>query len=101
MTTRPDWHSEDIKAAIRKTGLSLQQLAVRHGYSASAVRVALSRPWPAVQSIIAAHLQCLPEHLWPSRYGTDGQPLRRPIGRPRKHRDGRNPVTHRKTGGNA
>ena len=76
MAQQPDWHIEDIKSSIRKTGLSCEGLAVSCGYERSAVRIALRRSWPAVQAIIARHLQLRPWDIWPSRYDESGNPLR-------------------------
>ena len=69
-------HREDIKAAIRKSGTTMNGLARRHGYSVTAVRIALRRPWPAVEAIVAKHLGRAPKDIWPSRYDADGEPLR-------------------------
>jgi Ner family transcriptional regulator len=78
---RADWHPEDIKAAIRKTGISLRRLAIEHGYEESVVRKALKRPAAQVQSIIAAHLGVPPQTIWPSRYDDRGEYLdRRRVG---------------------
>lgn len=63
-----DWHPEDVKAAIRKTGLTMTELSLRHGLAENAVRTALRRPWPRVEAIVAAHLGLKPEQIWPSRY---------------------------------
>ncbi len=71
-----DWHREDIKAAIRKTGTTLEALALAHKLDRSAVRATLLRPWPRVQTIVAQHLGTQPQKIWPSRYGPDGLPLR-------------------------
>lgn len=77
MTRAPqqDWHPEDIKAAIRKTGVSLTALSRANGLSESAVRRTLIRPWPRVQAIIAQHLGLPASTLWPSRYDARGRPL--------------------------
>ena len=64
----PDWHPEDVKAAIRKTGVTLKALSLRWGYHESSVRAALRRPWPAVETLIATHLHRKPWTIWPSRY---------------------------------
>lgn len=69
-----DWHRETIKAEIRKTGTTLSALAERHGYEESAVRVALGRPWPAVEKIVADLLGRHPKAIWPSRYDAEGRP---------------------------
>ena len=76
MTKRAcDWHREDIKAAIRKSGLTMSELSRRHGFEASAVRQTLGRPWPGVEAVIAGHLGMSPQVIWPSRYGEHGHPL--------------------------
>ena len=72
---RQDWHPEDIKAAIRKTGITLSGLALKYGYCDSAVRSALRMPAPRLELIIARYLKTAPELIWPSRYTDDGIPL--------------------------
>jgi Ner family transcriptional regulator len=74
---RQDWHPEDIKAAIRKTGITLKHLALEHGYSESAARCALRDPSPRLEQIMARRLGLQPEQIWPSRYTPDGLPLPR------------------------
>jgi len=71
-----DRHPEDIKAMIRKRGLSMEALSLRLGYSRVVVGVALRRPWPAVQAGIASFLGVEPQDLWPSRYDAAGMPRR-------------------------
>ncbi|MCX5497287.1 helix-turn-helix domain-containing protein [Kaistia dalseonensis] len=71
-----DKHPEDIKAMIRKKGLSMEALSQRLGYCRVAVGVTLRRPWPAVQAGIASFLGIDPSSLWPSRYEADGTPRR-------------------------
>ncbi|MFB9968994.1 transcriptional regulator [Pseudoroseomonas cervicalis] len=61
---------------MRKTGISCEQLGLIHGYSRAAVGICLIRQWPAVEAIIAAHLNVRPQDLWPSRYDNFGAPLR-------------------------
>lgn len=70
-----DWHPEDVKAAVRKTGSSLTALALANGLSESALRRALLTPWPRAQAIIAKHLGRKPQAIWPSRYDARGVPL--------------------------
>ena len=77
MTDKKDWHPEDVKAAIRKTGLSLRELSRRAGYDADSFQVALRRPWPHVEQVIAKHLRCTPWSIWPSRYDAKNRPLKR------------------------
>lgn len=81
-----DWHPEDIKAAIRKTGTTLEALGSLHGYRSSAVSVALIRPWNQLERIIAEHLGTKPQEIWPTRYARDGSPLHVRGRRPDRHR---------------
>jgi len=69
-----DMDREDIKAEIRKRGLTLSGLSLRHGYVDSAVRKALKTQWPKVEGIIADFLGKQPKEIWPSRYYSDGTP---------------------------
>ena len=69
-----DWTRDDVKEAIRRTGLSCRQLSLRNGFSQIAVVTALTRPWPAVEGVIAKHLGLSPASIWPSRYDAQGQP---------------------------
>ena len=102
MAPKADWHPEDVKAAIRKTGLTCEALAMRLGYERSCVRGALRRPWPKLEAMIAAHLGHPAPHIWPSRYDAHGNPLKPPAGGRRLPRSSRAPaVTHRNLGGGA
>lgn len=90
-----DWHPEDVKAAVRKSGTSLTALALTHGLSESAVRRALIQPWPNVQAIIAKHLGRKPQDIWPSRYDARGRPLRGIRSTDRQHRSAATTSPHR------
>jgi Ner family transcriptional regulator len=80
---QPDgWHPADIVAALRKRGWSLRRLSVHHGYSPTVLAVALRRPWPQGEGLIAAAIGVAPAELWPERYGADGCSCRRPGYRP-------------------
>lgn len=74
MATLSDWHREDIKAAIRKSGATLRSLSIRAGYHHSAANQTLQRPWPAMEEAIARHLGVHPMAIWPSRYDFRGNP---------------------------
>jgi Ner family transcriptional regulator len=71
---KSDWHPEDIKAAIRKKGTSLQAMSLDLGYSRSTLRNALNIPAPKYERIIAEFLGTTPQKIWPSRYHADGSP---------------------------
>lgn len=72
------WHPADIVAAIRKRRTSLRRLSRLNGYAAGSLRIALQRPWPKAEKIIAAALGVEPQDIWPTRYGADGKPNRAP-----------------------
>ncbi|WP_416305175.1 helix-turn-helix domain-containing protein [Neptunicella sp. SCSIO 80796] len=76
MAPLKDWHRADIVAAIHKEGTTLRKLSIKHGYSVSAFGLALNRPYPKVEKIIANFLNATPQQIWPSRYTEDGQPIR-------------------------
>ncbi len=75
ISTPQDWHVEDIKAAIRKTGLTLSDLSLAAGFCDGAAARALLTPWPRMEAAIAAHVGRKPHEIWPSRYSPDGRPL--------------------------
>lgn len=77
-----DWHPADIQAALRKKGWSFAQLGLFHGYTdRSSLTLALRKPYPKAERIIAETLGVLPQTIWPSRYDAAGVP-NRPRGRP-------------------
>jgi len=64
-----DWHTADIKAALEKAGWSLRKLAFHHGFkNGSTLNVALRKPYPNAEKIIASAIGVTPEEIWPSRY---------------------------------
>lgn len=67
-----DWHPEEIKAAIRIRGRSLEQLSRDNNLAEGACRVAARRPHFKGEAAIAAFLQVPPRQIWPSRYTEDG-----------------------------
>ena len=79
MARREGWHPEDIKAAIRKTGITLTALSLQNGLGESTVRQAiLFHHCPAGERVIIDYLKIDPHELWPERYDEDGN---RVIGR--------------------
>lgn len=67
-----DWHPADVIAALRKLNWSLRQLAFHHGLNGKTLNVALTKPYPRAESIIADVLGLPPKAIWPSRYNADG-----------------------------
>ncbi|WP_316978007.1 helix-turn-helix domain-containing protein [Shumkonia mesophila] len=58
-------HAEDVKAMVRKTGVTLAELARRHDLSDSTTRAALYRPQPSGNRVIANYLGKSLNELWP------------------------------------
>lgn len=69
-----DWHRADIKAALEKKGWSLRRLSKKHGYAAGSILLALHRPWPKAEKLIARAIGFRPQQIWPSRYHANGAP---------------------------
>lgn len=65
-------HPEDVKAAVRKTGLSLSELARRNGFSTSSARKCLYFPVPTANRAIADHLGIPVQDIWPEWFDKDG-----------------------------
>lgn len=77
--SQEDWHPEDIKAALRKKGITLTLLAAQHNIKdSSSFSACLVRPMKANEERIAKALEMDPKDLWPSRYNEDGS--RKPQG---------------------
>lgn len=71
-----DWPSHYIVYRLRENGHSLRRLARLNRYCASAGSLAMCRPWPNMERIIATAIGITPQEIWPSRYDADGTPLR-------------------------
>lgn len=74
MPIRENTHPEDLKAAIRKTGNTMEGLSVELGYSPAAVGIAIRRRWHEVRVGIAEFLDRPLHELWPKDYDPDGTP---------------------------
>lgn len=73
---RLGWHKEDIKAAIRKRGKTMNALSRESGLPPSTVRNALARPSFSGEKVISSFLG-VPEHvLWPDRWTPEGRRIR-------------------------
>lgn len=72
-----DWHPEDIKAALRKRGMTLAALARTAGFSKQVLSMCLGgRASERGDKIIAKALGLKPHQIWPSRYRANGERLR-------------------------
>lgn len=67
-----DWHPEDIKAAVRKSGTSLAALAREAGMAPNAFGHVLRFPRATAERVIARALDVHPKVIWPSRYHRNG-----------------------------
>ena len=67
---KSDWHPEEIKAAVRMSGVTLTALAKREGLSESACRSALIRRTGRADVVIAEQIGKSLSEIWPSRYAT-------------------------------
>ena len=74
ISTPQDWHVEDIKAAIRKTGLTLSDLSLAAGFCDGAAARALLTPWPRMEAAIAAHVGRKPTKYGPADIRLTGDP---------------------------
>jgi len=68
-----DWHPEDIKAEIRKRGVTLADIARSAGIGGNALRLALTLPRRDAERAIAGFLGLHPKITWPSRYHANGR----------------------------
>lgn len=69
-------HPEDIKAAIRKTGKTMQELSLEWGFSAAAVSKALTDRMPSVEPKIAKAIGIPLYRIWPDRYDKENIRIR-------------------------
>ena len=64
-----DWHNADIVAALHKRGWTVRGLSRHHGYkSGNQLTVAIARPWPKGERLIADAIGVPPETIWATRY---------------------------------
>lgn len=70
--TPKDWHPADIMAAIWKRRMSFTRLSRLNGYAGGSLKMALRRPWPRAEKVIADFIGIPPQQIWPSRYDAEG-----------------------------
>lgn len=85
-------HPEDIKAEVRKSGVTLTALALKAGLSESACRNALRKKSGRADEAIAAQIKKPLNAIWPSRYADE------PIRHVRDHTSEDREPAHRLTG---
>lgn len=74
-TKNQDWHAEDIKAAVRKSGTTFSRLSRDSGLKSDSLRNVLRFHCKKYEAIVAGVIGVEPGEIWPSRYskGTDSQ----------------------------
>ena len=72
-------HPEDVKAALRKGGVSLAAIARQAGLHRSGPAAVLRNPRYSkpTELLIAEALGVSPASIWPDRWAADGSPLPR------------------------
>lgn len=68
------WHPQDIMAAVRKRGSSLQRLARENGFGRNTFNRALTERFPNAHQIIAKFIGVGRGELWPQWYRPNGAP---------------------------
>lgn len=76
-----------IKYQLECAGYTLSSLAREIGVSRHAPKLALDRPYPRMERVIAEKIGFEPKEIWQERYNEDGSTNRK-IGRPRTRRVG-------------
>ncbi|MEX0758759.1 MAG: helix-turn-helix domain-containing protein [Tistlia sp.] len=69
-------HPEDVKAAVRKTGITLEALGQSAGIPGATVRKCLYKPCPKGNRVIAAYLGRRLFDIWPEWYDRQGDRIR-------------------------
>jgi Ner family transcriptional regulator len=68
------WHPQDIVAAVKKSGSSLQALGRANGFSRTTFNKATSIRFPRAHQVIAEFLGVPRQIIWPQFYHEDGSP---------------------------
>lgn len=70
----PAHRREWIKYQLGLRGLTLAELGRRHNVIRNTIYVAMTRPYPRMERIIAHAIGAQPQQIWPERYRPDGTP---------------------------
>lgn len=74
MTHPVPWHPQDIVAAVRKKGSSLQKLGREHGFSRETFNRATKEQFPRAHQVIADFIGVPRQNIWPQFYDKAGSP---------------------------
>lgn len=94
MSSPQNMHPEDIKAAIKKTGISLKALALDNDLATDTCRIALHRPLPRANVVIARYLGKRLNQLWPEWYDARGRKTYPKTNLSRKYAEDHTPNAH-------
>lgn len=70
------WHPEDVKSAIRKTGVTLSELCEHMGIDHRSASKALAEPYTKGELAIAEYLGIPVQLLFPTRWTMDKKRVR-------------------------
>ena len=73
-TSQEDWHPAYILAALHSRGITLLELARRHGIRGSSTlsKAMADTAYPINEKRLADALNMQPKDIWPTRYNADG-----------------------------
>ena len=71
---REPWHPQDIIAAVRKRGSSLQRLGRERGFGLGVLNRATTKRFPRAHQIIAEFIGVPRQEIWPQFYDETGAP---------------------------
>jgi Ner family transcriptional regulator len=69
-----NWHKQDIIAAVRKKGSTLQRLSYDHGFARNTLNMACDARFPRAHQVIADFLGVPRQVIWPQFYHPNGEP---------------------------
>lgn len=70
--TKAGWHPQDIIAAVRKRGSTLQTLSRQHGFNRITFNKSVTMRFPRAHQIIADFLGVPRQEIWPQFYDENG-----------------------------
>jgi Ner family transcriptional regulator len=74
MRSGTNWHKQDIIAAVRKRGTTLNRLSIERGFFRNTLNDACTKRFPRAQQVIADFLGVTRQEIWPEFYRPDGSP---------------------------
>ncbi len=69
-----NWTKQEILFALRRRGTTAAELARANGVTRWTIYSGMQRPYPKVQTAIAAAIGEPRHRIWPEFYGADDQP---------------------------